>query len=335
MNYRKRMAQVLENEQSLDGQGRVLNLLLILLISLNVIAIFLESVNSIYREYQRLFMFFELFSVGVFTIEYIARVWSSIDLDSANDTSPILGRIKYMLTPIALVDLIAILPFYLSLYMSIDLRFLRVLRLLRLLKLARYSPALGALLDVVKKEADALIAAFIVLLMMLVLAAAGIYLLENDLQPDTFGSMPDSMWWAIVTLTTVGYGDVVPITTLGKVFSGVVGLIGIGMIALPAAILASGFAENIQARKQKYNRVLRNFLKDGVIDEEERRQLEILRQELDLDTEESLQVLHTVIQDIRQQSPAECPHCGKHMHHDHDRTAAATDPQAAEAAPEK
>ena len=335
MNYRKRMAQVLENEQSLDGQGRVLNLLLILLISLNVIAIFLESVDSIYREYQRLFMFFELFSVGVFTIEYIARVWSSIDLDSANDSSPIVGRIKYMLTPIALVDLIAILPFYLSLYLSIDLRFLRVLRLLRLLKLARYSPALGALLDVVKKEADALIAAFIVLLMMLVLAAAGIYLLENDLQPETFGSMPDSMWWAIVTLTTVGYGDVVPITTLGKVFSGVVGLIGIGMIALPAAILASGFAENIQARKHKYNQVVRTFLKDGVIDEEERRQLETLRLELDLDTEESLQVLHTVIQDIRQQSPAECPHCGKHLHHDHGRTATGPDSQSAEATPEK
>ena len=315
MTYRKRMAQILENEQSLDGQGRVLNLLLILLISLNVVAIFLESVDSIYREYQRLFMFFELFSVGVFTIEYFARVWSSIDLDSAKDKSPIMGRIKYMLTPIALVDILAILPFYLSLYMSIDLRFLRVLRLLRLLKLARYSPALGALLDVIRKEADALIAAIIVLLMMLVLAAAGIYLLENELQPDTFGSMPDSMWWAIVTLTTVGYGDVVPITTLGKVFSGMVGLIGVGMIALPAAILASGFAQNIQARKQKYNQVIRTFLKDGVIDAEERRQLETLRRELNLDTEESMQLLHTVIQDIRHQAPGECPHCGKRLGH--------------------
>lgn len=325
MNYRKRMAEVLENEESLDGQGRILNLLLILLISLNVIAIFLESVDSIYREYQRLFLFFELFSVGVFTIEYIARVWSSIDLDSAKDTSPIIGRIKYMLTPIALVDLIAILPFYLSLYLSIDLRFLRVLRLLRLLKLARYSPALGALLDVVRKEADALLAAFIVLLMMLVLSAAGIYLLENDLQPDTFGSMPDSMWWAIITLTTVGYGDVVPMTTLGKLFSGIVGLVGIGMIALPAAILASGFAENIQARKQKYNQIVRSFLKDGVIDETERWQLEKLRRELNLDTEESLQVLHTVIQDIRSQSHTACPHCGKRL-----ESAEAHEPQGPE-----
>ena len=316
MNYRKRMAEVLENEQSLDGQGRVLNLLLIVLIALNVVAIFLESVDSIYQEYQRLFMFFELFSVGIFTIEYFARVWSSIDLDSAKDRSPMMGRIKYMLTPLALVDMIAILPFYLSLYLSIDLRFLRVLRLLRLLKLARYSPALGALLDVVRKEADALIAAIIVLLMMLVLASAGIYLLENDLQPETFGSMPDSMWWAIVTLTTVGYGDVVPVTPLGKLFSGMVGLIGVGMIALPAAILASGFAQNIQARKQKYNQVIRTFLKDGVIDAEERRQLETLREELGLDTQESMQVLHSVIQDIRHTTPAgptECPHCGKKL----------------------
>lgn len=312
MTLRKRVAEVLEQERSFDGPGRIVNLLLILLISINVIAIFLETVDPIFARYESAFWYFEIFSVAVFTAEYVARVWSSIDLVDANDDSPVMGRLKYMLTPIALVDLIAILPFYLSLYMAIDLRFLRVLRLLRLLKITRYSPAMGALLDVIKKESDALLAAFTVLLMMLVISSAGIYLLENELQPETFGDMPSSMWWAIVTLTTVGYGDVVPITTMGKIFGGIISLLGIGMIALPAAIMASGFAENIQHRKQKYNRFVRKLLKDGKIDDHERWKLEELRKELGLDSEESLQLLDTIMHEIRQ-SPENCPHCGESL----------------------
>ncbi len=313
MNLRKRVAAVLEQERNFDGPGRLVNLLLILLITLNVIAIFFESVDAIYTQHQQAFWYFELFSVAVFTIEYFARVWSSIDLAEITDESPIIGRIKYMLSPIALVDLIAILPFYLSLYLTIDLRFLRVLRLLRLLKLTRYSPALGALLDVVRKESEALLAAFTVLVMMLVISSAGIYLLENELQPETFGSMPNSMWWAIVTLTTVGYGDVVPITTFGKIFGGLISLIGIGMIALPAAIMASGFAENIKKRKQKYNHFVRKLLKDGVIDENERWKLEELRKELGLDSDESLQLLDAIMHEIRDSKPSKCPHCGEHL----------------------
>ena len=315
MTLRKRMAEMLEQERRFDGPGRIVNLSLILLIALNVVAIFLETVDSIFQQHQRAFWYFEIFSVGVFTVEYLARVWSSIDLEDVADASPVLGRLRYMFSPIALVDLFAILPFYLSLYISIDLRFLRVLRLLRLLKLTRYSPALGALLDVVRKESDALLAALVVLLMMLVISAGGIYLLENELQPDTFGSMPNSLWWSIVTLTTVGYGDVVPITTGGKMFAGLIGLIGIGMIALPAAIMASGFAENIQGRKQKYNQYVRRFLKDGIIDETERWKLEELRKELGLDTDESLQLLDSMMQEIRHShsAPTKCPHCGERL----------------------
>lgn len=313
MRLRKRMAEVLEQGYHNDRLSRIVNLLLILLISLNVVAIFLETVDPIYAQYQRSFWYFEVFSVAIFTIEYLARVWSSIDLEEAKHKTPIRGRLRFTLTPIALVDLLAILPFYLSLYIAIDLRFLRVLRLLRLFKLTRYSPALGALLDVIQKEADALLSALVVLLMMLVISAGGIYLLENDLQPETFGSMPDSMWWAIVTLTTVGYGDVIPITTLGKMFGGLIGLIGIGMIALPAAILASGFAENIRDRKQQYNRYVQTILKDGVIDETERWQLEELRKELGLDSDEALQLLDSILHQARHSTPGQCPHCGKDL----------------------
>lgn len=313
MNLRKRMAELLEHGHHDDDSSRRLNLFLIALISLNVIAIIVESVDSIFSRYAGAFWYFEVFSVLVFTVEYLARVWSSIDLEEASDRSPVVGRIKYMLTPLAVVDLVAILPFYLGLYLTIDLRFLRGLRLLRLFKLTRYSPALGALLDVIQKEAEALLAAFVVLLILLVMSATGIYLLENDLQPETFGSIPSSMWWAIVTLTTVGYGDTVPITTMGKIFGGLIGLLGIGMIALPAAIMASGFAENVRIRKEQYNMRVQRFLLDGVIDESERTELEELRKELGLDSTEALQLLHTKLHEARHSGPENCPHCGEKL----------------------
>ena len=317
MKLRKRTAELLEFGYQRDSLSRILNLLLISLISLNVIAIILESVDWIFVRFESVFWYIEVFSVVIFTIEYLARVWSSVDLKARSFSSPVTGRIRYMLTPLALVDLIAILPFYLSLYVSIDLRFLRGLRLLRLFKLTRYSPALGALLDVIQKEAEAIMAALVVLLILLVISATGIYILENELQPETFGSIPGSMWWSIVTLTTVGYGDVVPLTTMGKLFGGLIGLLGIGMIALPAAILASGFAENVRTRKQTYNTHARRVLKDGVIDERERWELEELRKELGLDSEEALHLLHSIMEHGKRAAPQSCPHCGESLA-DHD-----------------
>lgn len=312
MTLRKQTAALFEQSSPYDRHGRLINLVLIILITLNVIAIILESDNDIYQQHQSLFWGFEIFSVAVFTLEYLARVWSSIDLEDTRDSSPFMGRLKYMLSPIALIDLVAILPFYLSLYMAIDLRFLRVLRMLRLFKLTRYSPAMGALLDVIQKESEALIAAIVVLLMMLVISASGIYLLENDTQPEVFGSIPKAMWWAMVTLTTVGYGDVVPLTPMGKLFGGLIGLIGVGMVALPAAILASGFAENLNQRRLKYNNYIKHILSDGKIDENERWQLEEIRKELGLESEDARHLLDNVIrQGVK--LPGKCPHCGEKL----------------------
>ncbi len=320
MNLRKRTAELLEQGVYEDRPSRLLNLFLILLISLNVVAIVLESVNSIYARFGQAFRLFEVFSVAVFTVEYLARVWSSIDHEEIRDSRPILGRIRYMLTPIALVDLIAILPFYLSLYVSMDLRFLRGLRLLRLFKLTRYSPAMGALLDVIQDESEALLSAFVILLIMLVMSAAGIYLLENELQPDVFGSIPASMWWAIVTLTTLGYGDVVPITTGGKMFGGLIGLIGIGMIALPAAILASGFAQNVHRRRARYDEYARMFLQNGYLDDEERWKLDDMRKELGLRSDEALHLMRSIKREVNERTSGACPHCGKPLNQGIDTT---------------
>ena len=313
MLLRERTAQVLDRDINTDRTSRIVNIFLMVLISLNVLAITLESIHGIFARYQLAFRVFEVFSVAVFTVEYIARVWCSIDLENVSNRSPVLARIRYMLSPLALVDLIAILPFYLSFYLAMDLRFLRGLRLLRLLKLSRYSPALSALLDVIRKESEALLAAFVVLFILLMMSAGGIYVLENEVQPETFGSIPGAMWWAIVTLTTLGYGDVVPVTTGGRIFGGLIGLLGIGMIALPAAIMASGFADSIHARQRRYSRYAKHALKDGLLDEGERWQLEALRKELGIDSDEALAQLRNILEEARESAPTTCPHCGKHV----------------------
>ena len=311
MSLRYKTAQLLEPSLASDHKGRALNWALLVLIILNVVAITLESVKAFHSQYHLLFWYFEIFSVAVFTVEYLARVWSYTDQREAKDRRPLIGRLKYMISPMALIDLIAILPFFLGLYLTFDLRFLRVLRLLRLFKLTRYSPALSALLDVIHKESGALISAFFVLMMMLVISASGIHLIEGDIQPEAFGSIPDAMWWSIITLTTVGYGDVVPVTPFGKLFGGLIGLVGIGMVALPAAILATGFAQNLTQRRKRYDRFLKHILKDGKIDQHERWEMEELRKELGLEPEEALDLLDKMIRKVRDAHELQCPHCGK------------------------
>ncbi len=311
MTLRQKTAQLLEPDSADRHRNHWINWALVTLIILNVVAITLESEPAIEARYHLVFWYFEVFSVVIFSIEYLARVWSHIDLQSSIDRRPLIGRLKYMMTPIALIDLVAILPFYLGLYLVMDLRFLRVLRLLRLFKLTRYSPALSALLDVVQRESGALISAFVVLLMMLVISASGIHLLEGNAQPEAFGSIPDAMWWSIITLTTVGYGDVVPITPLGKLFGGIIGLIGVGMVALPAAILANGFAENISQRRKRYERFIKHILKDGKIDQQERWEMEELRKELGLEADETIDLVDKTIRSSQTVSDLKCPHCGK------------------------
>ena len=231
---------------------RNLNIFLMGLIFLNVLAVILETEEALFLQYKSFFHWFEVISVAIFTIEYLLRLWSWTENEKFQQ--PFFGRLRYILTPMALIDLFAILPFYLPMFIPVDLRFLRALRLFRifrLLKVGRYVKSLRTIKNVfIEKKEELLIAIFSVLIL-LVFSSSLMYFVEREAQPDKFSSIPAAMWWGIASLTTIGYGDMYPITALGKILGGLIALLGIGLFALPAGILASGFAGEIQKKNQK------------------------------------------------------------------------------------
>ncbi|VAX24839.1 Potassium voltage-gated channel subfamily KQT; possible potassium channel, VIC family [hydrothermal vent metagenome] len=224
------------------------------LILLSAVAIALETVEPYREEYGGAFYLFEVFSVAIFTTEYILRVWGcTVD---ERYSHPIKGRIRFMLTPMAMIDLLAVAPFFLSFFVT-DLRFVRVLRLLRIfrvVKLVRYSKALHTFAVVAKDKKEELIIVGALGAILIFLASTLMYFVEHEAQPVVFASIPHAMWWAVSTLTTVGYGDVTPITGLGKVLGAVISIIGIGMFALPAGILGSAFVEEFEMRRGMFKK---------------------------------------------------------------------------------
>ncbi len=227
------------------------DMFIILLILLNALALILETVEPLRLRYAQFFDLFELISVVVFSVEYVLRVWTA-NLDP-NFRKPVTGNLRYALTPLAIIDLLAILPFYLP-FFGFDLRLLRVLRVMRifrLFKIVRYVSALALITHVVRQKREELIISLIFTLFLLLLASTLMYYVEHEAQPENFSSIPETMWWGIATLTTVGYGDVYPVTPLGKLLGGVIALIGIGLFALPTGILASGFSEELAKNKSK------------------------------------------------------------------------------------
>ena len=221
------------------------------LILINIFVIILETENSLYLQYHTFFFLFDLFTVIVFTTEYVLRVWCCVKNPEYSD--PVGGRIRYALSPYALVDLIALTPFYLPMIVPIEFRMLRLLRLLRLfrvLRLGKYSNAFETFVDVLKSKKEEIVITIVMAIIVLILASSAMYTVERDVQPEEFGSIPDAMWWAVMTLATVGYGDAVPITPVGKFLAAIVAISSIGLFALPAGILASGFAESLRGKRE-------------------------------------------------------------------------------------
>jgi voltage-gated potassium channel len=240
-------------EGSPEGNGSALhfNYFMTVLILLNVVTVILETVQNIHATYLFFFSIIDIVSIAIFTVEYFIRLWICT-LNPAY-SHPVTGRFRYMVSGYALIDLLAFLPFYIPFLIPIDLRFLRILRLFRLirvLKLGRYSEAMKTFQVVIEKSKEKMILALSILFIVLVLASSMMYYAEHDAQPDKFESIPAAMWWAIITLATVGYGDIYPVTTLGRVIGGIVVVTGIAIFALPAAILSAGFIEEIQDKKE-------------------------------------------------------------------------------------
>ncbi len=245
---RRRIFEILEVARDEDRQSRLFDSVLVALILLNAAAFVAETVPSLAAAYGPWFSAFEVFSVCVFTVEYGLRLWTAVEVPFLSKLPPWRARLHLASKPALVIDLLAILPFFLSQFFHLDLRILRTLRLLRFLKLSRYSPAMHAIIRVFSSERRALSGALLLLATALLFASTGMYYLEGTVQPDKFGSVPDAAWWAIATLTTVGYGDVTPITPLGRFFGGFVMVTGLCVLALPVAIISAGFAQEVTRR---------------------------------------------------------------------------------------
>jgi len=250
MKLKRRLWQILRATNRDDVLSRFVNLFIILLVIFNVIGFMLQTVKSINDEYGKILYWFEVFSVSVFTIEYLSRLWAC---STEKNYRGIFGRIRFMLTPMMIIDLLAIIPFYLP-FLGVDLRIVRILRIFRIFrifKIGRYYSSLQMIKGVFSRKKEELVLTTVVMIIMLLISATLMYYSENEVQPDKFSSIPESLWWSVITLTTVGYGDVFPVTAAGKFFCAVIAILGIGFFALPVSIISAGFIEEIQNKKNR------------------------------------------------------------------------------------
>ncbi|MEE9425954.1 MAG: cyclic nucleotide-gated ion channel [Methylococcales bacterium] len=246
--FRERVFRIIEVAELGDLPSHRFDVFIIIMIAINIAAVIIGSIAKFHIQYGVWLNMLAYISVALFSVEYLCRIWTCVDHPSGTYRHPITGRLKYLFSPLMLADLFALFPFYISLFPVLDLRILRLLRLLVMLRLTHYSDALHVLATIVRRESKTFAAIFLVIVSLLLLVSYFIYVIERHVQPDAFASIPEAMWWSISTLTTVGYGDVVPVTTMGKVFGMIVMLIGIGMFAIPTGILVSAFSQEMKRK---------------------------------------------------------------------------------------
>ena len=246
---RRRTYEVLEKAGGDDRLSAALDIVLIVVIVANMAAVVLESFDGLYDRFQDWFYLLEVVSVAMFTVELLLRLWTC---DFLRPQSSRVGAVvRFLVSPIGIIDLLAILPFYLP-FLIPDLRVVRVLRLvrfLRLLKLTRYTRSVMTMGAVVRERRHELLVAVFLTVLLLMVASTLMYYLESQVQPEAFPNILSSMWWAVATLTTIGYGDVFPVTDWGRLLSGIIAILGIGLVALPTAIISSGFVEALARTK--------------------------------------------------------------------------------------
>ena len=250
--FKKRVFEIISKAEKGDTVSKIFDRCIMALIFLSIVTIILESFAEIHAKWHAQLHALEVIAVIVFTLEYILRIWTA-DLLYPESKHP---RLKYFFSFMALIDLLAILPFYLP-FIAADLLFLRMMRLfrlfrlLRVLKLGRYFDALQVIVRVIKESGPQLIMSVVICFFVMLLSAIIMYTVENPVQPEQFPNVITSLWWAICTLTTVGYGDVYPITAVGRLFASLISLVGIGIIAIPTGIIAAGFDHAIRQTEQE------------------------------------------------------------------------------------
>ena len=286
--FQNRALEILEPGRGGDWASKFCDYFIAALVILNILAVTLESVSDFSVGYAQQFYIVESFSVAIFSIEYLMRVWASVAKQETNGRIFGSARLGYIFSFSGLIDLVSILPFYLqALFPGLDLRVLRTLRLLRIFKLSHYNTAIEDLFSAIYEERKSFIAAFYLLIIAFVLTSSLIYFAEHQAQPDKFSSIPDAMYWSLITLTTVGYGDVSPVTWIGKVISVITALMGVSVVALLTGIIANAFSNQIARRKLIFEDQIREAMEDGVVDAIETRSLEELRKEFGLSKQQA------------------------------------------------
>jgi len=264
---------------------------LIALVVLSIISVILGSVPEIYDVYANELRAFEIFTIIVFSLEYALRIWTA-PLKYSQNKFP---KVKYALSFHGLIDLIAIIPFYISYFgFRVDLRVLRVVRMMRILKISHYNSALQDLFNAIYDERKTFISAIYIFLVALLISSSLIYYAENSSQPDDFRSIPNALWWSIVTLTTVGYGDVSPVSLIGKIIGAITAIMGVCTVALLTGIVANAFSAQLSRKKSIFRFEVFNALRDGVITEEEKEHLKALRDEFNLTQQHAESIFNEV-----------------------------------------
>lgn len=294
-HLKHRLLHILEGDPAAGKPGRFVQLALIALVIANIVSIILESVHHLHTDYLAYFHGFEVFSIVVFTIEYLARFWTASE---KHEDQPWLARRKYVLSFFGLIDLISILPFYLQFFVpGMDLRILRVVRLLRTFKLSHFNSAIEDLFSALYHARASVYSTIYLFLIALLLTSTAMYHVEHELQPDKFGSIPAAMYWSVISLTTVGYGDVTPVSSLGKFISAITAFLGVSSVAMLTGVVASAFANQVERRKVLLEAELRMAMQDGELSHEESALIRKMKREFNLSDE----LVHAMTEQVRRE----------------------------------
>lgn len=249
IKIKRQTSTIINTDDSGYLPSKIFDILILILILQSIISVIISTFENVPNSIRLFNSNFEVISIIIFTVEYILRIWTA-DLQYP-EYGVIKSRLKYIFSFMAIIDLLAILPYYLPFITNVDFRSLRTLRLFRMLrifKLNRYISALNTVSQVLKKKKDQLISSFCVVVVLMLIASILMYYVEHDAQPDVFKNAFSGLWWAVATLTTVGYGDIFPITIAGKIISAFIAILGIGLVAVPTGIISAGFSEELETK---------------------------------------------------------------------------------------